>query len=450
MDFLSHTFSEPENKVAEVNEYDRTVSPTPPSDSSSVVTGGYVDERKGQIIDSVVHAVTLWLRSRFIFAHQATSHTEEVPQSEGGQSTKSEQRQSSSHPDQSKKRKLADRGDGDGGGGEEDGNEDDRNPYHIDNTDSKGKRRELAKFACPYFKYNPAKYKEWRICPGPGWPDVHRVKEHLYRRHRQPAHRCGRCWQPFEDEQDYLNHQRTAEPCSLREKEPTEGFDASQEKKLKSRKKVANEMGEVAKWQAVFSILFPHVSKEDIPSPFYDYDQFGNIMGPSSQNYLTECEEYVLREVPPRLRQILRPELDRDLNIIEESLKIRAINCVKTLLTETFREFRQVHQQRMTPEVNNESTSLAGDAGPSSMQPPAAIGLEDYDLDHPEQDSFAGFDAGLDFFDMSALANLEASLAEGVLMEDILQPSIENTEQKQSDSGYESNIVERPSRDLSE
>ena len=32
------------------------------------------------------------------------------------------------------------------------------------------------KFACPYFKRNPKKYRQWTSCPGPGWDEVHRVK----------------------------------------------------------------------------------------------------------------------------------------------------------------------------------------------------------------------------------------------------------------------------------
>lgn len=31
-------------------------------------------------------------------------------------------------------------------------------------------------FACPYYKYNPRKYRRWRTCFGPGWRSVHRVK----------------------------------------------------------------------------------------------------------------------------------------------------------------------------------------------------------------------------------------------------------------------------------
>ena len=32
------------------------------------------------------------------------------------------------------------------------------------------------KYACPYFKRKPQRYKQRRSCAGPGWPDIHRVK----------------------------------------------------------------------------------------------------------------------------------------------------------------------------------------------------------------------------------------------------------------------------------
>lgn len=32
------------------------------------------------------------------------------------------------------------------------------------------------KFACPYYKNNPLKFRHKRTCCGPGWPTVHRVK----------------------------------------------------------------------------------------------------------------------------------------------------------------------------------------------------------------------------------------------------------------------------------
>ncbi|KAH6657139.1 hypothetical protein BKA67DRAFT_180520 [Truncatella angustata] len=43
-------------------------------------------------------------------------------------------------------------------------------------TSRKGKETMKRRFACPYFKHNPAKYGGRRYCCGPGWPDIHRLK----------------------------------------------------------------------------------------------------------------------------------------------------------------------------------------------------------------------------------------------------------------------------------
>ena len=32
------------------------------------------------------------------------------------------------------------------------------------------------KFACPFCRHDPAKYRSVKTCCGPGWDDVHRVK----------------------------------------------------------------------------------------------------------------------------------------------------------------------------------------------------------------------------------------------------------------------------------
>jgi len=37
-------------------------------------------------------------------------------------------------------------------------------------------RQTITKFACPFYKRNPEKYKNQRACSGPGWETVHRVK----------------------------------------------------------------------------------------------------------------------------------------------------------------------------------------------------------------------------------------------------------------------------------
>ncbi|KAI0897926.1 hypothetical protein F4806DRAFT_507681 [Annulohypoxylon nitens] len=433
--------SDEEIDIAEPDERNRTASQTPPSDHSSASTEDYIDEIGNQIIDSIVRTVTQWLFTNFASAHQATRGAGEPSQSNSFQSAESGQH---NRPGPSRKRRSSDRiNDNDG----EDDN-DDQDSLRI-SPDSKGKDPQRRKFACPYFKYNPTKYQEWRNCPGPGWPDVHRVKEHLYRRHRQPRYRCGRCWQPFENEEDHIDHQRATEPCPLRDKEPVEGFDASQEKRLRSRKKTTNCQTEIAKWEAVFSILFPHVPEERIPSPFYEYDQSTNAV-PNPHDSLTECEEYILRE---------------------------AIDKTRTLLAEVFREFRQIQQRGTIPEVEPgviEAADVSGSnptqAPPMVLQdtrqnPPGAVNLNDFNfnLNLPAADNVGSnftrtpptvsqyneqnlseetnvddLQSWMNFFDPSALDDLQASLSGEVTMEEIMQQPVGYTEQKKSDSGYES------------
>lgn len=53
---------------------------------------------------------------------------------------------------------------------------DDGNKRRLPVRDSFGMAAASEKFACPYYKRNPPRYKNCRGCPGPGWDTVHRVK----------------------------------------------------------------------------------------------------------------------------------------------------------------------------------------------------------------------------------------------------------------------------------
>ncbi|KAK0622600.1 hypothetical protein B0T14DRAFT_426607 [Immersiella caudata] len=322
-----------------------------------------------------------------------------------------------------KKRKLKDRG-------LEEHDQDDSDADH-----SKGKRpakeeNETAAYACPYFKYNPAMYKSARNCPGPGWPSVHRVKYHLYRRHRQPKYRCGRCWQPFKDEASHLDHQRLPDPCSLKHMEHVEGFNAGQERSLRSRKRASPELSETDKWRDVYKILFPHITSDEIPSPFYEYGELSSTKDKgllSSWDRLKECEEYVLREVPPRLRNALSRELEADLSVMEESLRRKATACVKTLISDVFRELRE--------SAPGAPAILSTEGQPGQSQGEGTVQSDDV---------FGGFD--FDFLDaFTMLGDEELRYDQGGLLENILQQGNPGTgeqvmeDKKLSDSGYGSN-----------
>ncbi|KAF5671695.1 Nicotinate-nucleotide diphosphorylase [Fusarium heterosporum] len=401
-------------------------SPRPQSDGDSSATETYIEERKRQIVDSIVFNVTKRLLRMF------DSYRERARgDSSGPSGTPDESLRSSSKATSSggiglggQKRNLTET--------EDDGADDDDDDRYREGRQS-GKKpiqnRDSRKYACPYFKYNPTKYKDWRICPGPGWADIPRLK-----RHRQPKYRCGRCWQPFRDEQCYMDHLRTEEACPLAEMAHVEGFDSAQEQSLRSRKRSGQELSENDKWRRIFKILFPHVLHDDIPSPFYEYDQVchkENNHQPADSEYLAQCEHYMVREVPQRLRQALGRELDRDLTIVEESLRRKAGDWAKTLIEEAFREIRQ-SRRPAEPAVENEKPGLV--IGGPNLQSGSS---ESNNL--RESEPWPNLD--LESFDsFLLLGETEFAFDNGGLLEDLLRPeeSDHGKTGKPSDSGYSS------------
>ncbi|CAI6261467.1 unnamed protein product [Periconia digitata] len=162
-------------------------------------------------------------------------------------------------------------------------------------------------YACPYLKYNPNGISERHRCDA-GWPDIPRLKGHLFRCHK--IFLCVRCWEAFSRELDLTTHLRTESSCNVVDPPPDDaydwgrGFNNEQETKLKSRDK---NVAETTKWKNIYKILFPRVANEDIPSPYNI--SHGHLppfpspdsarAGPSSQN---RDEEIITRVVERLIR----------------------------------------------------------------------------------------------------------------------------------------------------
>ncbi|KAI0540446.1 hypothetical protein GGR58DRAFT_130039 [Xylaria digitata] len=387
-------------------------------DGISAAAREFVETRKEQIIGKILLTTTQWLRAQFTRAHAAVIKTTAGCSESSGTSPSAfylpleDLIQQPGESGMGGKRKRGYKNDDD--------ENDDQDSDRPGTEDKRGKGEEALRFACPYFKYNPTKYQTWQICPGPGWPDVHRVKEHLYRKHRQAKFRCVRCWTPFESEKDHINHQRATTPCELRDREPVEGFDADQEKQLKSRKKKNHIVSEVDRWKAVFQILFPHVSADKIPSPFYEH---GRLADPTmwAHETLNECEVYLLREIQPRLREILDSNFDREFQRIEESIINRVTKSTKTLIESLFQEFRDSHQQGTAPTMISEPRGSQTHASPS-----------------PSRDQFSQADS-LEWM----IHQVDQSLFFPELGDALaIQTGQDIRPQGRSDSGYESNSQE--------
>jgi len=116
-------------------------------------------------------------------------------------------------------------------------------------------------------KSNPGKFRQKRTCCGPGWPTVHRVKEHLYRCHTIGKHTCSRCLQKCKSASELLAHQRTSVPCETKTDAFPEGtMMPSQEEALRIKKRVPPNTTEEQRWNEVYLILFPEETGA-LPSP---------------------------------------------------------------------------------------------------------------------------------------------------------------------------------------
>ncbi|KAI0875669.1 hypothetical protein GGS24DRAFT_499620 [Hypoxylon argillaceum] len=434
-----HKNTEDSSELASDVPTDGGSSSASSSDESTATTKGVAETLKEEVIGKIILAMTEWLRSRFIQMHKSAGEPTTSSFGSGSAPSGTSEQPSQGQVQPTHKRKLGDRNNNRDGDDDEDDDSPIAPPY-LEN-DRKGKGKEILRLACPYFKYNPTKYQQWPICPGPGWLNVHRVKEHLYRKHRQARFRCLRCWEHFESEQNYFDHQRAPIPCELGEREPIEGFNADQERQLKSRKKKGHVVSETEKWRAVFQILFPHVPIDDIPSPYYDY---GQLTSPTTKAHeaLAECEEYFLRELPLRLREILVPEFDRDLQIIEQSLQKRAIESTKTILATLFQEFRKLQQHDTPPTMTQEPSGSQDHAGPSS----SGAELSCLDAIDSHRMIFDSTEFNLDF-----LLGTDSGLSpfQDVQLEDIPEAPTDpdNCTLKKSDSGYGSNNQEQPDQE---
>jgi hypothetical protein len=81
-----------------------------------------------------------------------------------------------------------------------------------------------------------------------------------------PIH-CFRCQETFDSDQTLQTHMRTDPPCRVLNGKAMQGINQTQEKLLRSRKKLHKNMTEVEKWKDVYAILFPDDDPAEWPSP---------------------------------------------------------------------------------------------------------------------------------------------------------------------------------------
>lgn len=209
-------------------------------------------------------------------------------------------------------------------GGKRKGRLDDNSPPD-ENEDGPNKRRRGSQatinssdagvmFACPFYKHDANQYRNRRTCLGPGWPTVHRMKEHLYRAHSQSIY-CPRCYAMFDSDGDLSRHLRSAQ-CQVSAPQPIEGIDRETLKALRKRSPALRL--EEDKWRDVYQLLFPEVPDEDIPSPCKSSHEFSR--GYCRANKVTVYGDTSPTEASRRFRRELLRRVQQELVISAEQL----------------------------------------------------------------------------------------------------------------------------------
>ncbi|KAL3292687.1 Nicotinate-nucleotide diphosphorylase [Colletotrichum asianum] len=192
-----------------------------------------------------------------------------------------------------------------------------------------------SRLACPYFKWNPRKYRHHRVCVSPGWESVHRVKEHLYRCHQKPKYQCLRCYQDLEGEAALGAHLRTTPLCeAVSLPEPCDKFGTEIESLL--RKRSSGKMSEKDQWIGVYKILFD-VLDDELPTP---YCEDFNLA------YQSESwSEHVQREVRPLLRELLATEVAQAITNIAPEILHNLRDLVRQLEPTLRRSYERSQEQ---------------------------------------------------------------------------------------------------------
>ncbi|KAI1126760.1 hypothetical protein F5Y10DRAFT_244258 [Nemania abortiva] len=128
-------------------------------------------------------------------------------------------------------------------------------------------------FACPFSKWAKKEHqtvKGWNCghSKGSGW-EIHRLKEHLYRKHSSPKYQCPRCFDEFKDNSRLREHQRSVIPCPVQTKNNL-GVKSINPEQMIRLKKRSRRLSDEEKWYEMYRIIFDVDPTADLPSPYYE------------------------------------------------------------------------------------------------------------------------------------------------------------------------------------
>ncbi|KAI0882634.1 uncharacterized protein GGS22DRAFT_191224 [Annulohypoxylon maeteangense] len=256
------------------------------------------------------------------------------------------------------------------------------------------------KFACPFYKHDPRAHNKHRSCAGPGWPSLHRVKEHLYRAHRLPKHTCPRCNEPFEDAKDLSEHLRAEELCEKLDIVPAlQGIDEATEAKLKVRKKNGLGMTDEQRWCEIYMILFPKANPNAMPTPYCDSNDA--LRCSKSIEEWKKTKKRMQKDLPKSVQK----KVEKSFEKVEVDVLNRLPDIVRDCLFEFFKD--SSHDDRSSSTTTPAATPRAHTPSiPAAREQPALATEEikdtSLDISYFLEPAMMGGPEDFDFFDFGS------------------------------------------------
>ncbi|PGH27973.1 hypothetical protein AJ80_00227 [Polytolypa hystricis UAMH7299] len=185
------------------------------------------------------------------------------------------------------------------------------------------------KFACPFKKRSPARYpisKKNQACCHPGFPTIHRMKQHLYRRHPLSIH-CQRCGTEFGQASELRTHATAPSGCDTRNVD-FEGLSIYQEQEIRGQRERGG--SEEDKWRSVYRVLFPQ--DHHVPSPYFEPEEWEDV-----SRFFHYTQQKLPRLVVAQVDNTIRQSNQQ----VEDVLRQLIQDAVQSYLEELYSSFRQ-------------------------------------------------------------------------------------------------------------
>ncbi|KAI8265758.1 hypothetical protein K4K58_010753 [Colletotrichum sp. SAR11_239] len=260
----------PETSTASSGSATDPPNPSVPADK---YVDRYLEYRKALLIKILMDMVGEYLDETICTLEEATDCEGQAPNDSGRSGSRGIKR-AASHGNMNPGHKRQNRGDDEEEDHFDDDDRDDREPNRKKTKPDP--ESEKPRFACPFYKRDPQRYKNHRACRGPGWSEMHRLK------------------QGKQDKQDKLD--------------------------------------DAGRWFEIYHILFGDVNIGDLPSPYYE-DASGSssgTSGPAAPGALqTQYRHFLRREIPNMVKRELEAEVAKSFKDVGSTMQGRLTTMIQ-------------------------------------------------------------------------------------------------------------------------